>query len=66
VKLGKVRAVWEEIVVGGEANVSVGDHEALEGVEDVVLIGTTARSPMGEATASKGDDPCSHVVPDSC
>jgi hypothetical protein len=44
-------------VVGGEANISVGNHEAFESLKDVVLIGATARSPMGEAATSKRDNP---------
>ena len=44
-------------MVGGEANISVGNHEAFESLEDVVLIGATARSSMSEAATSKGDDP---------
>jgi len=53
-------------VVGGEANISVGNHEAFESLEDVVLIGATARSSMSEAATSKGDDPCPHVMPYGC
>ena len=44
-------------MVGGEANISVGNHKAFESLKDMVLIGATACSPMGEAAASKGDHP---------
>jgi hypothetical protein len=44
-------------MVGGKANISVGNHKAFKSLKDVVLIGATARSPMGEAATSKGDHP---------
>ena len=44
-------------MVGGEADISVGNHEAFKSLEDVVLIGATARRPMGEAATSEGDNP---------
>jgi hypothetical protein len=65
VELGKLRVNWEEILVWHEANVPIGNHEAFEGLEDMVLVGAAARGPMGEAASSKGDNPCSHIMPDS-
>ena len=50
-------------MVGGEADVSMRNHEALKGFEDMVLIGAAARGPMGEAAALEGNNPCSHIVP---
>jgi hypothetical protein len=66
VKLGEVRAGREEIVVRGEADRSKGDHDALERLGDMVLVGTAARRPMGQAAALEGNHPSPHVVPDSC
>jgi hypothetical protein len=66
VKLGKLGVDWEEIFVKVEANVSIGSHETIKGLEDMVLICTAARGPMGEAAASEGDDPGSHIVPYGC
>jgi len=51
-------------MVGGEADLPKGDHEALECLGDVILIGTTARRTVGQATASEGDYPRPHIVPD--
>jgi hypothetical protein len=51
-------------MVGGEADLPKGDHEALECLGDVILIGTTARRTVGQAAASEGDYPRPHIVPD--
>ena len=59
-----MRADREEIAVRGEADVPKGDHEALERLRDMILVGAAARGPMGQATASKGNHPGPHVVPD--
>ncbi len=53
-------------MVGGEADVSMRDHKALEGFEDMVLVCAAARGPMGKAAASEGYDPCPHVMPYGC
>jgi hypothetical protein len=67
VKLGKLRVDWEEIFVKVEANVSIGSHETFKSHDlDMVLICAAARGPMGEAAASEGDDPCSHIMPNGC
>lgn len=42
-------------MVGGEADLPKGDHEALECLGDVVLVGTAARRTVGQAAASEGD-----------
>ena len=63
-ELREVGAGREEIAVRGEANVSKGDHKALERLRDVILVGATARGPMGQAAASKGNHPGPHVMPD--
>jgi hypothetical protein len=65
VELREVGAGREEITVWGEANFPEGDHEAFESIMDVILVGATARGPMGQAAATEGDYPCPHVVPDS-
>ena len=66
VKLGKLGVDWEEIFVQVKANVPIGNHEAFEGLKDMVLIGAAARGPMGKAASSEGDDPGSHIVPYGC
>ena len=53
-----------EIAVRGEADVPKGDHKALKRLRDVILVGATARGPMGQAAASEGNHPGPHVVPD--
>jgi hypothetical protein len=50
-------------MVGGEADLPKGDHEALECLGDVILVGTAARRTVGQAAASEGDYPRPHVVP---
>ena len=64
--MGKMRVDREEIFVRVEANVPIGNHEAFESLEDMVLVGAAAHVPMGETTASEGYDPCSHVMPYGC
>ena len=59
-----MRAGRKEITVRGEADVPKGDHKALKRLRDVVLVGATARGPMGQAAASKGNHPGPHVMPD--
>jgi hypothetical protein len=48
-----VRAGREEMAVRGEANLPKGDHEALESIMDVILVGATARGPMSQAAATE-------------
>ena len=64
--MGKLRVDREEILVWVEANVPIGNHEAIESLEDMVLVGAAARFPMGETAASEGYDPCPHVMPYGC
>jgi hypothetical protein len=66
VKLGKMRVDREEIFVWIEANVPIGNHEAIESLKDMVLVGAASRFPMGETAASEGYDPCPHVMPYGC
>ena len=66
VKLGKMRVDREEVLVRVEANVPIGNHEAIESLKDMVLVGATSRFPMGETAAPEGYDPCSHVMPYGC
>jgi len=66
VELGKLRVDWEEIFGRVKANVPIGNHEAFESLEDMVLVGAAARGPMCKAAASEGDDPGSHIVPYGC
>jgi len=66
VEFGKLRVDGEEILVWVKADVPIGDHEAFESLEDMVLVGAAAHVPMGEATASEGYDPCPHVMPYGC
>lgn len=66
VELGKLRVEGEEVFIWVEANVPIGDHKAFESLGDVVLVGAAARVPVGETTASEGDDPCPHVMPYGC
>ena len=63
-ELREVGAGRKEIAVRGEADVPKGDHKALERFRDMVLVGAAARGPMGQATASEGNHPGPHVVPD--
>jgi hypothetical protein len=63
VKLREVGAGREKIMVGGEADLPKGDHDALERLGDMILIGPAARRPMGQAAASEGNYPVPHVVP---
>ena len=65
-KLGEAGAVWEEIMVGGEADVSMRKHEALECFGDMVLISAAAGDSMGKAAALEGNNPCSHIMPNGC
>ena len=46
VKLGKMRVDREEIFVQVEANVPIGNHEAFESLEDMVLVGAASRFPI--------------------
>ena len=63
-ELREVGAGRKEIAVRGEADVPKGDHEALKRLRDMILVGAAARGPMGQATASEGNHPGPHVVPD--
>ena len=63
-ELREVGAGRKEIAVRGEADVPKGDHKALKRLRDVILVGATARGPMGQAAASEGNHPGPHVVPD--
>jgi hypothetical protein len=40
-------------------------HDAIEGVKDVVLIGSAASGPVGKLAAEERMDPRANVVPDS-
>ena len=54
-ELGKLRVDWEEIFGRVKANVPIGNHEAFESLEGMVLIGAAARGPMCKAAASEGE-----------
>ena len=53
-------------MVGGEADVSMRNHEALECFGDMVLISAAAGGSMGKAAALEGNNPCSHIMPNGC
>ena len=40
-------------------------HDAVEGVKDVVLVGSASSGPVGKLAAQKRMDPRADVVPDS-
>jgi hypothetical protein len=45
-------------MVGGEANLPKGDHEALKCLGDVILVGTAARRAVGQAAITAGARCC--------